>query len=76
MGDRYCVTVEAVGDELQYQWYFRNAGKKTWNKSGVRDNTYDDVMTTTREGREVYCVITDKYGNQVVTEVVTIHLEK
>jgi hypothetical protein len=32
-------------------------------------------MQSYMNGRQVYCVITDKYGNQVVTEVVTIHLE-
>ena len=38
-----------------------------WYKSSVRDNTYNDVMTTARAGREVYCVITDAYGNTVWT---------
>ena len=27
-------------------------------------------------GRQVYCVITDKYGNQVTTETVTLYVEK
>ena len=37
---------------------------------------YDDVMTKARANREVYCVITDALGNQIVTEAVIIHLEK
>ena len=76
MGERYCVTVEAEGDGLSYQWYFRNAGTNAWYKSSVRDNTYDDVMTKARAGRDVYCVITDAFGNQVTTEVVTLELSK
>lgn len=68
-GDRYCVTVEATGDGLKYQWYYRNAGSKDWYRSGVRDNTYDDEMTKARKGREVYCVITDMWGNSVTTDI-------
>ena len=75
MGERFCVTVNAQGDGLTYQWYFRNAGSSMWYKSSVRDNTYDDVMTKARANREVYCVITDAFGNQVTTEVVTLVLD-
>jgi hypothetical protein len=74
MGENYCLTVNAQGEGLKYTRYFCNAGSDTWYRSGVTDNTYDDVMTKARANREVYCVITDKYGNQVTTEVVTIHL--
>lgn len=33
-------------------------------------------MTTYRDGRQVYCVVTDMFGNQVITEVATIILKK
>ena len=72
MGENYCVTVEAVGDGLRYQWYFKNAGSDVWHKSSVRDNTYDDVMTKARAGREVKCVITDIWGSSVTTDTVTL----
>ena len=72
LGDNYCVTVEVEGEGLKYQWYFRNAGSDVWYKSSVRDNTYDDVMTIARAGREVYCVITDAYGNKVTTDIVKL----
>ena len=72
MGETFCVTVKAQGDELRYQWYWRQIGSQTWNISGQRDNTYDDVMTKARAGREVRCVITDIWGNTVTTETVTL----
>ena len=72
MGERFCVTVEAKGEKLKYQWYFRNKGTEKWTKSGVTDNTYDDVMTTARAGREIYCVITDAFGNKVTTDTVKL----
>lgn len=76
MGKRYCVTVEAQGDNLTYTWYFQNPGSKSWSKSGVTDNTYDDVMTKARANRQVYCVITDALGNQVTTNTVTLNVIK
>ena len=72
LGEMFCVTVEAQGDELRYQWYWRNVGSETWHVSGQRDNTYDDVMTKARHNREVKCVITDMWGESVETNVATI----
>ena len=72
LGENFMVEVIAQGDGLRYQWFYRNAGGKTFVKSGVRDNTYDDVMTAARAGREVYCVITDAFGNTVTTEIVRL----
>ena len=72
MGDRYCITVDVQGENLTYQWYFCNAGSDVWFKSGVTDNTYDDVMTTARASRKVYCVITDACGNKITTDVITL----
>jgi len=74
MGERYCVTVEAEGEDLNYTWYIRNKGSTAWSKSSVTDNTYDDVMTDTRADREVYCVITDAYGNSITTNTVRLIL--
>ena len=72
MGEEFCVTVKAQGDGLTYKWYFRNIGATKWTASSITDNTYDYVMNKDRKNREVYCVITDQYGNSVTTDVVTI----
>ena len=72
LGENFMVEVIAQGDGLRYQWFYRNAGETIFHKSGVRDNTYDDVMTTARAGREVYCVITDAFGNTVTTDTVKL----
>lgn len=74
-GKLFCASVEAEGDGLKYQWYFRNVGSLRWSKSSVKDSTYDDVMTKARKNREVYCVITDAFGNQVTSEVMTLPLK-
>ena len=75
MGESYCITVNAEGEMLTYTWYFRNAGSDEWYRSGVTDNTYDDVMTKSRANRDVYCVITDACGNKITTDVITLKVK-
>ena len=38
--------------------------------------SYSYDMTDYRDGREVYCVITDEHGNTVTSDTVTITLTK
>ena len=76
IGQKFSISFEVQGDGLTYQWYVKEAGAKTFKVSSNKTSTYAYSMQNYMNGRQVYCVITDKYGNQVVTEVVTIHLEK
>ena len=66
------VTVKASGDGLTYTWYFKNAGKTKFSKSSVKSATYSTKMSKSVNGRQVYCVITDKYGNKVTTSTVKL----
>ena len=72
IGEKYSISVDAVGDGLTYQWYFRKAGTEKWSKSSVRAKTYSDTLTATRNNREVKCVITDAWGNTVESNIATI----
>ncbi len=72
LGETYSVKVEATGDGLKYQWYLRNAGSDKFAKSSVTDAEYTDVLTKARVDREIYCVITDEYGNKVTTDTVKL----
>ena len=72
-GEEAVVTVQATGDGLTYKWYFKNANTKTFHRTDTfTGNTYTAVMNAARSGRQIYCVITDKYGNSVKTDVVTL----
>ncbi len=68
------VTVEAEGAGLKYQWYYKNANSSKYSKSSTKTATYSATMTTSRAGRSVYCVITDKFGNTVKTKAVTLNM--
>lgn len=69
-------TVVAKGDGLSYQWYIKNKGDKVFSASSIKTATYSAAMDATRDGRQVYCVITDKYGNKLQTNTVTLTMLK
>jgi len=76
-GERATVTVVAEGDGLTYEWYYKNVGATSFVKTEVFSGSrYSVVMNAARDGRQLYCVITDKYGNSVTTDTVTIAMQK
>ena len=68
-------TVKAVGDGLTYTWYYKNPGTSDFLKSSCTSATYSTAMTSARNGREVYCVVTDKYGNTAKSNTVTLSMK-
>lgn len=71
------VSFTAVGQELTYEWYYANAGLDTFTKTtAFSTESYYIPMTEARNGRRVYCVITDKYGNKVTSDTVTLTMKK
>lgn len=73
MDEKVSTSVTARGEGLSYQWYIKNAGQKSFSKSSVTKATYKVTMTEKSDGRQVYCVITDKDGNTLQTRTVTLH---
>ena len=69
------VTVKAVGDELTYTWYIKNEGATKFSKSSVTKATYSCKMSEKADGRQVYCVVTDKYGKTVTSNTVTLKMK-
>ena len=66
------ITVVAQGDGLTYQWYYRPAGKTNWIAAADTDDTYNIQMSSSRNGRQVYCKITDSNGVSVNSQVATM----
>ena len=74
-GAAFAVTVKAVGDGLEYQWYYKNAGASEFTAvTSVTGATYSTTMRAKWEGRQQYCVVTDTYGNTLTTDIVTFHV--
>lgn len=73
-GETATVTFAASGDGLTYQWYGRNKGQEKFWKSSIKTDTYSVAMNKTRDEREIYCVVTDRFGNTATTDAVTLHM--
>ena len=77
MGDTMSTTVVVEGEgELKYQWYIKNPGQSKFSKSSVKEATYFCDMTAAKSGRQVYCVVKDRQGNTVATDIVTLSIKQ
>ena len=75
-GETAKTSAVATGEGLKYQWYYTSNGSTSaFYKSSTTTATYSTTMDSSRDGRKVYCVITDKYGNSVKSETVTLRMK-
>jgi uncharacterized protein (DUF2141 family) len=74
-GKTATVTIKATGDGLSYTWYHKSATASAYAKSSATGVTYSVKMTASTRGRYVYCVVRDKYGNTVKSNVVTLKMK-
>jgi len=74
-GAKATVKVTASGDGLSYQWYYAEAGSSNFSKSSTTSATYSVTMNESRDGRQLYCVVTDEYGDTVKSNTVTINMK-
>ena len=66
--------VVVAGDDLKYQWQWRNA-YNNWANSGMvgaDTNTISVQGTSARKGYKYRCVITDSKGNQLISNPATL----
>jgi hypothetical protein len=68
------VTVKAKGKDLKYAWYYASAESNKFKKSSIAKSTYTTTMTEARDGRKVYCIVTDKYGKTDKSKTVTLKM--
>lgn len=75
-GSKATATVTASGEgKLKYQWYVKNSGGSKFYKSSNTSTTYSVKMTPSVNGRKIYCVITDSYGQKTQTKTVTLKMK-
>ena len=69
-------TVEANGDGLTYQWWYKKTGASSFVKSGVASAqraNFTMTMADKYDGWQYYCVVSDSHGGSVRSNTVTIH---
>ncbi len=72
IGESVETSVEASGTIKSYQWWVKNPDTENFEKSAVTGPTYECVMTEETDGCQVYCIITDEYGNTVQSDTATL----
>ena len=75
LNDTVTFSVTASGEGLTYQWQWRKNSTSAWattTVSGNKTNTITVSATTTRNGYQYRCVVTDAAGVQTSSEVVTL----
>ena len=72
IGEVAQLTVEAQGEGLRYQWYYRDLPDGSLTKSSIKSATYSLTVKPINVNRELYCVITDASGRQVRTQTVKL----
>ncbi len=79
-GEKATFSVKATGENLTYQWQYRNAGTTEWKNSGIKaaktaNMSFAVGTDKTLNGREYRCVITDKNGNAVTTNAAVLNVK-
>ena len=73
-GDFARVFVEATGDGLTYEWWYAQPDDEEFSKSSLSTATYSAPMDALRDGRRLYCIVSDAYGNSVKSDTVTMNM--
>ena len=68
------ITVKASGSGLTYTWYHKNAKAAKYSKSSVTGATYAVKVTSAVHGRYVFCVVKDRNGVTVTSNVVRVYM--
>ncbi|MBR4692859.1 MAG: hypothetical protein IKP17_08880, partial [Oscillospiraceae bacterium] len=72
LGSTASFTAEATGTGLTYQWYVKKPSASSFSRSSIKTATYSVELTEARNGNQVYCVVTDAYGDSVQTNTVSM----
>ena len=72
VGQRVTVSINAAGEGLTYQWYVRDSDNDEWRVSKCKKAENSTVLTKSADGRQLYVVVTDKYGESYTSDPVTL----
>ncbi|MBR5302444.1 MAG: hypothetical protein IKU38_06395 [Clostridia bacterium] len=75
-GEKAVVSIAATGDGLKYKWEFSMDGGATWSLSSCTATSYSQTMTVPMDGRMLRCTVTDRYSNSVVSDEVTLSIDR
>ena len=74
-GSTLSASLTASGDGLSYQWYYKGISGTEWKKSGYtgyNTSTMQIQVNTVNLARLFKCVVSDRYGQSVESNAVTV----
>ena len=75
VGSKATISIEAEGDDLKYQWQMYTSGEwKNSSAPGAKTSTITFNISSSHDGMQYRCVVTDGYGNEEISEVATVHV--
>lgn len=74
INQRVTVGVEASGELLSYAWYVKNYGETEFTQTSTYEKTYHTVVNDDNCYQQLYCVITDAYGNTVKSDTIFLYI--
>ncbi len=77
VGETAVFTVAAEGADLTYQWQYKAAGGSVWRNSGMTGADTPSLhvpVTASRHGQQYRCVVTDRLGNEAVSEAAQLQV--
>ena len=76
LGESLTLSVKAQGMGLQYQWYYKKEGQSQFSEWPSRVRPTETVIPPDSwNGIQLFCIVTDKYGNSVQSETITVTVE-
>jgi hypothetical protein len=75
-GEKVTITVGATGEGLTYQWFYKNKNGSAFAASSYKSKSYAISLASYCDMRQVYCVVTDKNGNTVTSDIATMSIAK
>ena len=72
-GDSLKLSLEAEGNGLKYQWYYMKKGQTEFSVWNGRTHASETVTpNATWDGIQLYCKVTDKNGESVNSNIITV----
>ncbi len=76
-GEKVTVSINATGSGLKFQWFFKKSDQTSFSE--WKGRTHDSESVTPNEtwdGIQLYCVVSDKNGKKLKSDVITISFVK
>lgn len=77
VGETAVFNITAYGENVTYQWQYRNTNASSWTKSSMTGSTTATLsvpIAEKRNGQQYRCIVSDAAGNQIISNSAVLHV--